>query len=482
MKFLIKTLPFFLLLAFTLQQTLPQCLIEQGCIANITNIEGFLPISTQNSLTYRKSVSLLLFADKLVFSFDNQQIKSFSYAEINLDCGPVNNKLCSQHDFQAKFPDQFLAKSVFIHNFCFVLPSIFSQKASYLCENKASFQLDFLERMNTLSRLIDNFQIRMMKEKENLMNNYPRKEHNFFFLDNNKRLVLPKIKIFFHSIQGFLGENLLFEWEIKTINPFREIATVSDAIKYKYLTEKQLKPLEKVLNLSHSVKSADCLVIFIRNEPKFLCSKAKSSLQNVKETISGYLNRMKYLKDFDLLSTIQKTHNNSIVFSPYLRDFNTMRLRIMKLEEYDTMFCTKNKLKVNEKHCQEAKNRDIKDEMYFLAQNSENILDGLSKVKRNRVFKLPQKTLSFLQIKQHLMEGSMEEPSADNLKKSEVFKKKIMEKLQGKNKKWMISVDERSKGDFRKRTDSDPFVTYLGFIRDSLMSTYKAQELKVLKE
>ena len=478
---LFLVLPFLLFITSSFQQTLPECLLEQGCVANLTIIEGYLPVSPG---IYKKTSWILLFADKLVFAFENLQIKSFSYAELNLDCGPESNKICPIQSYLSKYPEHLIPKPEFSHKFCYVLHSIFSEKISYLCLSQGDDQLEAIDKINTLSRLVDNFQIKMMREEDYLLNHFPRKQHNIFVLSNN-RLVFSNVKVFFHNIQGFLGEKMLFEWELKTINTVREISSVPDAIRYKTLTAKQLQPLQKALNTSKSsINSSDCIVLFLKSEPQYFCSKAKNLLFSIKDIINAFINRYNYIKDYELLSSISKAHNNTITFNPYMRELATMRGRILRLDDYDSSFCVNNKAKINMKACLDAKTRDIQDEMYFLSQNSENILTSLKKVRRIKpMLKIPyksqQKTLSFIQIDQVTNGGN--EPSEENLKKSDVFKKKIMDKLQA-NRKWVVSEDERSKGDFRKRTDSDPFVTYLGYIRDSMLSSFKAQEEKLLKK
>ena len=167
-----------------------------------------------------------------------------------------------------------------------------------------------------------------------------------------------------------------------------------------------------------------------------------------------------------------------MAFDPYMREMASLRNRIFKLETYDSLFCLHNRRTVSEKQCHEAKQRDVNDEIFYLSQNSESILASLKQSKKPRVLRFKQRLLvrSFLQIDPP---ATNTEPTDDQLKKSQVFKKKVMENLQ-KNRRWTISQDERAKGDFRKRTDSDPFVTYLGYIRDSSMSSIKAQEQKLL--
>ena len=485
---LFACLSLFLLFSVSLQQILPNCILEQGCISNITNLRAHLPISDHPPFEFKNTQWILLFADKLVLTFENNTIKSMSYGEIPLDCGPENNKFCTVSEYQAKFPEQMVGKGEFTKNVCFVLPSIFSEKVSYLCENKGENQLEVLDRVNVLARLIDNYQIKMIKDTENPLNRFPRRHHNVFYLEDDNKLVLANVKVFHNNIQGFLGERMIFNWELKTLNPVKPINMLSDAMRFHEVNEKQLKPLEMALNHSKNMKNDDCMVVFIQFTPKFLCSKNNHSLHNIKETIGGSLSRINYLKNFDLLFMISKTHKNSMVFNPFMRELTSMRIRISKLEQYDTLFCLKNRKTINEKHCQEAKSRDINDEMYFLSQNSENILAGLQKTKRpTGVFRFKQRPftplVSFIQVdptpSAAIAPSPANEPTDAQLKKSQVFKKKVMENLQ-KNRKWTISQDERAVGEFKKKSESDPFVTYLGFIRDSSISSIKAQEQKLL--
>ena len=469
----------FLFLHLSSQQILPICVLEQGCIANVTNLEAHLHISDHSPLEFKKTQWILLFADKLVLTFENNTIKSLSYGEIPLDCGPENNKFCTVSEYQSKFPDQMVAKSTFIRDLCFVLPSIFSEKVTYLCQTKGSNQIDMLDRLNIISRLIDNYQMKMLHDTENPLNRFPRRHHNVFYLDAN-RLVLANVKLFPNNIQGFVGERLLFDWDFKSLSAFKPINMLTDATKFREVNEKQLKTLEAGLNHSKSLKKEDCLVIFSNNEPKYLCSKNNHSLISIKENVASSLGRMRYLKDFELLSTIAKAHNYIMVFDPYMREMASLRNRIFKLETYDSLFCLHNRRVVSEKLCMEAKQRDVNDEIFFLSQNSDSIFSSLKQSKKPRVLRFKQRMLvrSFLQI-DPAAPAPNATPTDDQLKKSQVFKKKVMENLQ-KNRRWTISQDERAKGDFKKKSDADPFVTYLGYIRDSSMSSIKAQEQKLL--
>lgn len=465
MKFL-YFLSFLLLISPILSQTLPLCLLEQGCIANYTDIIGYLPISPKTN--YRQSIFILFFADKIVLSFGEQSIKSFSFGEINLDCGPENNKLCLLQDYQGK---ALIKKTEFLDKrLCFVLNSIFAAQPTFLCERDEKKQGEFLEKINILSRLIDNYQFKMLNTVENPLNNFPRSHFSVFY-NENQRLVLLKVNLYLNKIQGVLGEKTIFQWDFKEINPFKSPIPVKNVLKTRSLS-RQLVPLQKSLNNSKNIKIEDCMVVYVKNEVKFLCSKVKLVLETIQKGISSNVNRLKYLRDFELLSTILKIHNNSMSFSPSMKELSFMRSRLIRLETYNTLFCLKNRGKIQENTCLKAKNRDINDETYFLSQNSENIYLGLKKP--NRFMNKGQKNkgvIGFLQI---------DSPTEDNLKKSEVYKRKIMGKLQ-KNRIWTISEDERAKGDFMKKSDSDPFVTYLGYIRDSMLGGFKAQQQKTLK-
>lgn len=471
---------FSLLLATTssLHQNLPECVLEQGCMKNLTNIEGFVQISPQIS---KKTSWILLFADKIVFAFEDKQIKTFSFGEINLDCGYESNKLCVSDEFQAKFPEKHLPKTNDTSKFCFVLPSIFSEKPALLCRKKLNDDLDFLEKINTIAKLTDNYRIKMLQDPENPMNNFARNEADLFFLDQ-KRIILTKVKLFPQKIQGYLGNKLKFEWDLKDLHPLKETTFVLEALRRRQISNLQLISLRKALNISKTMNIKDCLVVFLNNSANFLCSSSHSHLANLISGVVGVSNMKKYIKDFDLLQAITKTQGNPIIFNPYMKEFAHMRLRLLRLQQYGTTFCIKYKKNINYKDCNEAKLHDYVDEMYFLARNSQEILSGLQKISHYakvievKALKNPQKTLSFLQIEPEKSDNS---PSEANLKKSQVFKKKVMEKLQ-ENRRWFTSMDERSKGEFRKRSDSDPFVTYLGFVRDSMTGATKAQEKKLL--
>lgn len=471
----------FLVTTSSLQQNLPECLLDQGCMMNITNIEGIVQISPQIS---KKTSWILLFADKIVFAFENNQIKTFSFGEINLDCGYESNKLCVSDEFRAKFPEKHLPKSNDSSKLCFVLPSIFSEKPALLCKTKLNDDFDFLVKINTIAKLTDNYHIKMLQDRENPLNNFARNEADFFFLDQ-KRIILTKVKLLTHKIEGFLGNKLKFEWDLKDLHPIKETTFVLDALKRRQITNLQLINLKKALNNSKTMEIKDCLVVFLNNSVNFLCSSSQSHLASLINGVLGLSNMRKYLKDFDLLQTIAKTHNNSIIFNPYMKELAHMRLRLIRLQQYGTTFCIKYKKDINYKACQQAKLHDYVDEMYFLARNSQEILSGLQKISHYpkilevKASKYQQKTLSFLQIDPEKTEKSDDTPSEANLKKSQVFKKKVMEKLQ-ENRRWFTSLDERSKGEFRKRSDSDPFVTYLGFVRDSMTGATKAQEKKLL--
>ena len=118
----------------------------------------------------------------------------------------------------------------------------------------------------------------------------------------------------------------------------------------------------------------------------------------------------------------------------------------------------------------------------FLETLNQNLMDSASSgsapiLKSNTPFN----QMRFSEARVSAQSGANPAPTDKDLNKSQVFQKTLREKLQ-KDRVWFASPDERQKSNFEAKNDMDPFVSYLGYLRDTSLKAFEVVEKKELIE
>lgn len=353
---------------------------------------------------------------------------------------------------------------------------------------------NLLQLNSKLSRLIDNFQIKLVQSGESP---FPRFKDDFYLL-NNKTLLKTKLSLYFKTIKNSYENN--WSLPLDKLDSKRPAERLDYALLKHYMTNEKSNEIKQIINESNlKLDKTNCLILFSDQEI-LLCSADKQSyvINNWIKTIIGYRNRLKFARSIELL---EKLTQNNMKFLTELNDLSILKQRLVNLQHYHNNLCFNLKLALHSSYedseCIKDKNQDLIEEIYMISRDNKQIFNTLQdSLKKESIIENSKELLELIKKNNQVMfleirEGENSTPTSEtvqdankvsdtNLQKSEVFKKKVMDDLQS-NRVWTIASDERAKSEFKKKTDIDPFVSYLGYIKDSALTSYLSIEQKNLK-
>lgn len=435
-----------------------------------------------------------LYADKLVFQLENGQNFDLSFDSIFLDCGLDHNKLCSLQDYRRKNSDftlpsilqkELSSLKMFNELQCLVL-TFGEDKKGFICEKDQNNVKEFFKLQSRLSRLIDNYQIKMFTNNVQTLENHLKSD--IFNVLNGNQFALTELNLNMLTIKG---NN--FDFPLEKLSPIIPSETLESANEKKLLTQEEMVQVGQAAALSHVLYDEKSCIVLFSEQKTFLClsSSQPSIAKRWVSLINNFREKMHLSKIVTMFAHLTKQTN--IVLGADLHEFESLKQRLINLQAYQDNLCFNLKMVLKnsfkDKDCLVEKNRDLMDEIYMISRANRKVFENIEKSIKNEDFVENSQSLLSLIKKEKKKENIVfldvtesedaNKPTETKLQKSALLKKKTMDKLQ-KNRVWHIASDERSKGDFKKSVENDPFVKYLGYIKDSVYNSYQSYEHKEL--